>query len=382
MKKFKLPGLFGLYGNSALRNLGFSLIGIFVPLYILKLTGSLLAVLGFYLLLRTAEILFTLPAVFFITKFGPDWATFASNILTSMELAGLILAAKNLPFLVLVAILAGIKVPLYWLPYHLTFIKLGNFNRFGTEGGILGILAQLFSALGTILGGIVISFFGFRWVFLLVILVILVSSTPLFFDRFSKRGVMPKAGRTVRGIFKPTYQRTFLAFLGAGLGDTVVGILWPIFIFKVVRDYVILGGIVGSTLLISLLFLFGVGRYVDRKGMRPLRVGIFLNSLNWIIRGFLVTPWQIFWSNFCYEIGSILTWVPFDTWVYKKAAKSQTFEFLLKRELVLNFSRIFGLCLLGILLWGKVDWKVIFPYLGVIGFLLVGSIGKENGEKI
>ena len=88
----KTDGIHALYANFFLRQLATYTFGLFVPLFLLKLTQNLLGggikeglvmIAIFYLTIRILYILFTLSVANFIQLFGTRWSIFISNIFLS-----------------------------------------------------------------------------------------------------------------------------------------------------------------------------------------------------------------------------------------------------------------------------------------------------------
>lgn len=376
---WQLPGLTGLYLNAFLRNLALAMINIFIPLYILNTTKNLGFIFAYYLSWHFFQLLLDYPLVFLVTKIGPDNSSLISSFLLAFHLWALVMVKQNIAFLVLAALLSAILTPLYWIPYHLAFVKLGKQEKYGESFSFLSIFGQITSALGPLMGGFFIAFWGFTNLFILVIILIFISTIPLFFDKFKKTNSMPSWQTIFKGLLSKDYRSDLLAFWGIGMEAFVYDVFWPIFVFSVVESYKTLGIISSASLLLSLIVLFWAGKYVDKKGPGILKIGVAGNSLNWLTRVFLKTAHQFLIADFFYHLGRILLWTPFNAVMYKKAIQQGALEFLTKRELSIHSGGFLAAFVVLLTYLIKPSWPLIFS-VGILGLLLSALMIDHHGE--
>jgi len=379
--RFRKNSLFGAYLDTALLYLGMSLVGIFIPIYILELTNSILTVFKFYAFYHFLAVVLIFPAAFLLRKIGVDKTSFLGAISRALFLLFLILAKQNTCFLWLAFLFLALTIPLCWLPFHYTVVNIdGGDKKFGKESGILGMITRIFSSLGPILGGFIISFFGFSWLYFAAIIIVLLSGISLFLDRFEKKGMEISIKQILKKCLEPKLSGVYNGLIGMSIHSMVYGIAWPIFIFLAIGSYKKLGIITSSALFISLIVFYWAGQWVDKKGKGILKIGAVINSLNWLLRPFLKTAMPIFLSDSIYLIGSILIWTPFEAAFYEKGL-DENFDFIIIRELIIHFSAFLACLLLGLLFWLKVSWFWIFS-LAIFGlWLTTFIIKKENDEK-
>lgn len=379
LRNFRVDGLFGVYLDTALIYLGMSLVGIFVPLYVLKLTGSILAVFGAYAFYHLIVIIFSFPTAFLIKKIGIDRTAFFGAISRVLFLLFLILAKKNTLLLWPAFFFYGLTIPLCWLPFHFTTINIdGGDKKFGKEMGIIGLINRLFSSLGPVLGGFIIAFLNFSWLYGLAIIINFLSGIALFFDKFEKKGMEIDVKVVLRKLFSPKLSGVYNGLFGAGLETAVYSIAWPLFVFLAIGSYQILGVIKSASLFISLLVYYWAGRWVDRKGKGILKIGVVVNSLNLLIRPFLKTALPIFLADSAYLTGAILVWTPFEAAFYEKGF-GEKLDYIILRELVLHFSGFVSCLLLLSLFWLRASWWLIFS-LAILGLWLTTFIIKKEKD--
>ena len=381
-KNFRVDGLFGVYLDTALIYLGMSLIGVFIPLYVLKLTGSILAVFGFYAFYHFLVLFWIFPVAFLLRKIGVDKTSFLGAVSRSLFLFFLILARQNNSFLWPAFFFYGLTVPLCWLPFHFTTINIdGGDKKFGKEAGMIGFIARLFSSLGPVLGGFIITILDFSWLYALAVMITLFSGLALFFDKFEKKGMKINVKVVLKKSLNPSLSGVCKGLFGAGLEAAVYGIAWPLFIFLAIGSYQNLGVIKSAALFISLLVYYWAGRWVDRKGKGILKIGVVINSLNLLLRPFLRTALPIFLADSTYLTGAILIWTPFEAAFYEKGL-GEKIDYIILRELILHFSGFAACLLLAVLFWLQASWWLIFS-LAVLGLWLTTFIikGEKDSQK-
>lgn len=378
--RWRLPGLTGLYFNASLRNLAVAMIDIFIPIYIFKTTGSIQSIFVYYLYYYAFMLVMDYPLNIWMTKIGPDVSVLISNIVLGGYLLSIALLKQNFNFIYLAAFFNAVVTPLYWIPYHLAFVKLGKAEQYGKNVSLFSIVGRLSTALGPLIGGLVIGILGFEQLFMIAIIIVMFSTVPLFFDRFKRVSQAPAFNHVLRGLVSPKYRGDLLAFWGVALESIVLAIFWPIFVYKIIISFQVIGIISSLGLLLSMAILFWAGKRVNKDGSKIYRVGVMGNSFNWLIRILLNSGWQIFLADFFYNLGSALLWTPFDTMVYKKAAETDPFEFLIKRQFALHTGGIMAVLLVW-LVWSFIpNWFVVFC-LGALGICLTSfMINKQLGK--
>jgi len=379
-----LPGETGVYLNTLLRAMGMNLVYVFVPLYVFKLTGRIEAAFLYYAIYHIWVLISVIPSGWLITKIGIDWAEFAGSFIRIFSFIFLILGKSNLYFLALAYMFWGIAVPFTWLPFHYAVVGTEDGDQsFGKETSWIKIFDQLAGSLSPLIGGLIIVGFGFSWLYRLAIFLVILSGLPMFFDKFNKRGMEFKPLRIINSIKAKENRGFVMAFAGAGIKEVVVSIAWPLFMFLMVAKYEVIGGIQTAALLLSLVFLWWLGKKIDQGGSKILRWGVGVNGFVWLVRSVLTSPAALFISNVIYGFGGLLLWTPFDALVYKSMLKRRKLEFLVVREIAIHAGGLFGSILIWQLIKIGVDWFWIFSIaiFGLASSLLVAEEEYEDSKK-
>ena len=382
-RKLILPGINGLLISTFLLDFGFSLAGIFFPLYIFKITHSFIWVFVFYLLFDLAIILSTLPAARLVARFGSDKISFAGTVSRSLFFLLLILSGKNILFLIPAAALWGLAIPLYWIPFHLSVVGSDQSLAFGKDSAKINLASKLAAIAGPILGGIIIQTLGFTHLYLIGFAFLIASGLPLFFDKYEFK--FPDISLKTLKENLPIRQmpRLFLGFFGTGLVDRFYGLIWPFYVFLLIGSYKFLGSITSAGLFASLILLIIAGRLTNRFGSRILKITVPFNFFNLIGRIFITGRLPLFLIDLVYQLVSIFIWIPLDQLSYQTAAQTRKLEFFLSRELVIHVGSLLA-ALIMILSLGffGLNWPLAFS-LVALSLLLIGQLGfaKEEGIK-
>ena len=171
--------LIELYITMALTSLAFSLIGIFIPIYLLHELGYGFDVVMYFLLISSVSQIIIYPAVLKLTS----WFGLNKILILSVPIrVGYLLMLKALETttisLTLIAFVGMLGTAMFWFPYHRRFIEATDSKRRGSELGLRYALSALFAILGPLLGGFVVTMFGFDALYIAVIVILILSVIP------------------------------------------------------------------------------------------------------------------------------------------------------------------------------------------------------------
>ena len=369
-----LPGLAGIYLNASLRTLVFGLSGIFIPIFILQRGGHFSDVFLFFLLAAGSQLIIIWLVLPLLHRWGPDWSMAASLILQICFFLSLLLTNYSFAFFWLAAIFLAFLVPLYWLPYHLAFVHLGDRKILGQQVGVISILTRLAAALAPFLGGFIIQYFHYPTLWLLIIFLSLVSILPIFWDEYDKPEPEVKLTGCLPLFWQKPYRQFILPFVGTGIEGALYGVIWPIFLFKVLHHLVALGAISSLALFLSVLLAWQVGRWVDHQPAKVLCLGSRLNALNWLIKPLWFSPYFFALVDSVYQLGGLLVWLPFTVLTYYQA-RSRPLPFLAGREFFIHIGWVLGLLLSWALYSLTQSWWLVFSG-GFVALLLIGRVAN------
>ena len=377
--QFQAKPLSALFFAFTLRMVAISLVAVFIPVYIVNLTGDFVYVLWYLAAFSFFTILLAIPLGWVVNYLGFRRSVLAS----SLALVGYFLllesAAQNPILIYAVSFLEAVKLLLFWIPYHLIFLEDGDHKHFEREVSIPVVLARLTAVGAPLLGGFLIVRLGFSALFNWGIVLVLASSLPLFLMPHHKHGPFPGWRHILAQTFKGKYFSLFLSFWGVRNVAIVAGIIWPVFLFGLAGDsYSELGLITSGVLLVSALAALLVGKFASQlKEKAILKLGAWINALVWLLKVLVQTPVAAFLTDSLNKLTDVLHVIPFDALTYKKAlVKKHPSEFIIRREILLHFGGLIS-TLLMIFLWQQgVPLPAFFAFASVgylASILLVAS---------
>lgn len=339
--KFKLSDpINGVYLMHSIKSLASALIGIYVPIYFLKLGYGLTNVFIYWLVYGVCVFLFCAAAAFISNKIGLKKIVIVSVFLQFLYLYLLHrMGAIHIP-IYFVAILSGLQAAFYWFPINNFFAKHSDEKKMGQKVGQLIAWPKILSLPEPILAGLVIIYFGFNYLFLVSGVLYLIALIPLINVPEIYSGVTFDV-KNYWGLFKNN-KRYFGAEFLENIREEMEAIVVPIFIFVTFAS-VLSVGIIGTVAdLGAILFTLVVGKLTDTTNKRTLmKFGTFIMIFCWLARYFIQNQLIFYIASLVVGFTEILVLIPFNSIVYENAKKNHPAEFLLFREVAVGSARVF-----------------------------------------
>jgi len=326
-----------VYLSLFLRSFAISLIGIFVPIYFYQELGfSLVQTLSFYAFYSVVMAASMPLAASFASRFGVKHSVMLSMPLYIIFLFLMYLMPTLRMNLMIPAAIVGISLAFYWTGMHLTFYHASDHQHRGEEFGKREGLTILAGLVGPLLGGLMIISLGFKSVFLLSSVILILSSVIIF----RTDDEYPTFHFSVRTMWDKKYWQNSLFFVCRGSQVMANGVIWPLFVFSVVGGYFSLG-LMGSILsAVTALLLFIVGKFSDHVDKRAIIRGVAgFESLSWILKAFSTTSAHIFGATIFGAITNGIQDSPLGALEYDKA-KGEPLHYFVSRELFISLGRI------------------------------------------
>jgi len=264
----------------------------------------------------------------------------------------------------LVALTFGISVALYYSAFHIEFSKVSDKKKEATEYAIIQILTKGAAALGPLVGAIFISKVSFGFLFSIVSGLLILSVIPLFLTKDQKID-MPKI--SLRKILYGDSRIKAICYQANGVLNITSGVFWPLFIFLTLKTIVSLGIIVSLTSLITLFFIFLIGKLSDKHKRRMLKLGIVTHAFSWISRLFFLSPIGVFFNNLYGSLSLLAIDIPFSKFLYEGSKKSKDIaDYFLFRSLNLGVGR--AIVLLIAFFSGSLYWTFILSFFATFGY--------------
>jgi MFS family permease len=263
----------------------------------------------------------------------------------------------------------------YWLPYHAYYAIAGDLKSRGKQVGTrLGFITIL-KMISPLVGGIIITHWGFFSLYILATIIMFISIVPLLFIQ----DISPGESLNLSNALKKIDKNGFIMQFGDGI-LYLHNFIWTIVVFYLVKNYVVFGGLITIELSISTLLCIILGSLVDKgKGKKITLIGMIILGIVILLRAFLIkTIPEIIISDIFIAFGSIFYSISFDVGFYNMAKRTpNTLWFHFFGELGWDVGAATSLILSAILFSFGVPLQYILV-LSLGGIFIVNKILNNN----
>lgn len=363
------------------------LVGVFGVIFIFTIGGSLQFVFLYYIAICFSFFLF-LPLWAKTLKYlSMNKFMAIGNLFYIIHIIALYLIAQNyfsLVFLIPLAIISNILArATYWVPYNINFSLFVSKHHRGRQLSFLNIIISILGIIIPIVAAFIIAKFGFPVLYILAIAIFAISSFPIIFIPSKKETFSFGYFETFKKLFSKRHFHTNLAYFADGFQDYIGAVMWPIFIFLLLKgNYIDVGLISAGIVLVICILRYLIGEATDKFNKKKLiRYGSILYSIGFILKTIIDTGLHVFFVGIYHDFTSILFRTPFDVLTFEIAADEGHYidEFTVLREMALNLGRVVVL-FLGIVLLNFVSLQMLF-LLGVFITMLTSFISKDEFHR-
>jgi len=367
------------FTSVAIRSLALGMVLIFEPIFIFNYFNNSLSltVLYFASVHGLYALLVALGAKL-VSKIGLKHSILFSHFFFLGYYLILFFIYNSFILLPLAIIFKVVAMLLFWPAFHIDFVRFSEKGYSGRQVGKINVIYSMPTILSPIIGGAILSIGGYPALFAAVLVVLFSSSIPMFLSKETFVAYTDTYLKAWWRIFRKENFRTTVAFTSLGMEYSVNLYLWPLFMFILAISYEAMGGIVTFSLAAAALFALYMGRISDSISNRVwfLNIGSVLTSIAWVIKYFVVTPFDAFLAHALYRICRTSASIPFETFYYKRASLkgSEGDEFIIYRETILNLSRFVFLSAVALFLFFIPQINIIFLVAAVasLGFMSFG----------
>ena len=137
-RHYLLPGLTGLYLHTLLRDIGRSLVSIFLPIYVYNLTGNLILPFLMHGIYHLTVVLTAVWVPKIINKIGLDWSAAIGAFLRIMVLILALKAENNIALLGPAYVFWGMLIIFTWIPHHYNILQVDKGDhKFGKKSSFI-----------------------------------------------------------------------------------------------------------------------------------------------------------------------------------------------------------------------------------------------------
>lgn len=356
-----------IYLIHSVRGFIFSLFGIFIPIYLLTLDFSLQFVF-LYFIVRQIAILLTN----FIVGSIANNLGLKHTMLISLPLALVYLlllpvldSFPNLYLFFALAILSGAQAALYWVPMHSLFARFTKTGQRSSQVGKFLSFQHIAGMLAPLIGGTITLVFSFEVLFVIAIILLLIPIGLLIYTPDIKPHIKFnfKKGFKLIGKYKKHYYLTCSEIIGG----TTESVIWPLFVFLVLKDSFSIG-VIGTLLGVgTVIFSFFMGHKANRMNREKIiKIAALMLAIVWIGKFFAESTAVIYILSVASGFFVIMFSVPHLAETYELARKERHIdEFIIFRELPITFGKI-TLLLVSMLFLSKINLAFILTGLNFL----------------
>lgn len=359
-----------LYITNALRTFAVSIVGLFVPIFLME-KGLSLTTIFLYL---SFQYMLYIPICYSAMKFSARRGVKHTMLLSAPTIIIFFLILYNIDpiqkitswvfVLFLMGIFNSLGTALYWNGYHIEFSKFSK-KKNAKQVGVINIVATASAALAPLIGALIISALGFQVMFIVVMAILFLSVFPLF---LSKEIHVPFEFNLKDVVTKKTGSLV-LPYFSEGVKSIASSIAWPILLYIIFVSYNNIGSIYTISHVAIIIFMWLVSHKITSKNKFSfLKIGAYIHAITMIIRVFIK---NFFALNIIQAIGGVswaLIHIPFSSIFYDNTKKLGISSAVYFRELHLHMGRVAGTLIFLILLF------FLKPADALSGIIIVGAM--------
>lgn len=302
-----------------------SIVQIFIPLYFYNKGFSLYSIILFFAITQAGRLVFLPAAAWLSSSFGAKRIMSVSFIFSIIYYVFLQKVDNVSGAFYLSAFIFGAVQALQWLPFLVHLSKISPNENKGKIYSKLNMYTTIANAMGPLLGGYIISFYGFNSIFYVVIALIIPAIYFLL--------ITPEVSKVRRIKFslisiKKIYP-DMVANGGFNLQVYLSNTIWPIFIFMILPQYNAIGFIQTSSLFLSLITLHLIGKWTDRSRRKKVLLwGSVFNSIASFLRIFSNSFLSIFMLNSVAIFTGTLQAIPWNVKLQEHMEKEPRTEYV------------------------------------------------------
>jgi MFS family permease len=309
-----------IYVSMLFRSLALSMMGIFVPVFLIKIGYSLSGVASFYAMYFACRTVWDIAAGYIVARIGPKHTILYSYLL-QIAAAAVFMTLPDVHWpLLLPAILWAASFSFFHISFHVDFSKIKHPDHGGKELGHVHIMERIGGAIGPLAGGLLATVIGAQAIFLVAIVVLLTGVIPLF---QTTEPVKIHQQLNFKTLPLARLKRDLFSYTALIVETNLLIVMWPLFLTLFVfmdNTYAFIGVLSSIGILTSIAGTYYIGRAVDNKGGgKMLRMAAIGNSLLYCLRPFATSAPLVLGANITGEIMSIAQRLPFMKGVYDAA---------------------------------------------------------------
>lgn len=349
----------------SLNSFAMAFVSIFVPIYLIELGYSFQMIMVWMIIHHGTLLIFAFIAVYSSNKIGLVHSLHVRFVLLLLSFLLLTFGLEDVPSLFyIIPILSGAESAFYWIPLNILFIRNTEKESMGKSMSKFIVIPKALSMLSPIIGAFIALQFGFVWLFVFAMILLLFTFVPVLPLKSEKTNFI-FSWQKVKEIYRNN-KKFFIPEVIDNLAEDAMA-LWSIFIFLELASTLQVGIIGTITGVASLFFTLTIGKLTDHWDKHKLiRIGAVLVSLIWFmnfaIGEFFPSKWLFYIATIFATLSLKVFLVPYSSLMYNQARKDDA-QFIVLREIPTVLGR---LVLFSIAIIFHKNLPILFLLIGLI----------------
>ncbi|MBP7006734.1 MAG: MFS transporter [Candidatus Pacebacteria bacterium] len=349
----------------SLNSFAMAFVSIFVPIYLIELGYSFQMIMVWMIIHHGTLLIFAFIAVYSSNKIGLVHSLHVRFVLLLLSFLLLTFGLEDMPSLFyIIPILSGAESAFYWIPLNILFIRNTEKESMGKSMSKFIVIPKALSMLSPIIGAFIALQFGFVWLFVFAMILLLFTFVPVLPLKSEKTNFI-FSWQKVKEIYRNN-KKFFIPEVIDNLAEDAMA-LWSIFIFLELASTLQVGIIGTITGVASLFFTLTIGKLTDHWDKHKLiRIGAVLVSLIWFmnfaIGEFFPSKWLFYIATIFATLSLKVFLVPYSSLMYNQARKDDA-QFIVLREIPTVLGR---LVLFSIAIIFHKNLPILFLLIGLI----------------
>ncbi len=381
--------------SNTLRSVAISIVGVFIPLYIYNLSlnypffsdnqilNGFSWIMAYYLL---RSLFVVLMVLFFsntiFSKLHFQLSMVISAVVLALEMFVTNLAQYNLYLIIVAGFLAGISCALYWIPYHVFFLRKSEDatnKNYGKSTSSRFFWARLVSGVSPAIGGLIIVNYGFDTLFAVGIVTLIVSALPIIFVVHEWEHREHNIKRVFKDyIFNKKYKTVMVGYFAEGVDTMVYTTFWPVLLYFTLTNFAKFGFINTISFLLSSFSVLYIGKYIEKHGPQAMhKLGSITMSVLYIPKMLFLNAPLLYALDITDRFMSGAMHIPLLSTMYDKAKKQGGSDYILFREIIFHSGSVIITGFLIFVFQFIESWRWVFV-IGLIAALFTYFVQKDK----
>lgn len=351
-----------------------SLVGIFVPIFLLSTGNSLRNVFVYFLIYALGVFVCFFVAALIASRWGLAKLLFVRYIFWFVYLCLLFFLSEHHGLIYYLAMASAVSAAFFYFPFHIIFGQSVHDKQMGGQLGKIMLISQVVGFFGPLLAAGIIKWLGYQALFAVALVLMTGSLYYLKFLPLIKTKISFTWSAWTK--FLENNKTYFWFEFFENIIEEIDGIIWPIFVYLVVKNVWSVGWVAVLASLGSIIFTWFISKRIDKwQRSKTLIVSAVLLASVWLSRYWLGGAW-VYVSAIIMGLLATVFSISFNSMIYVRAKKDNYDEFIIFREAPVFLART-CLYLLAIVWVDHLSWLFVLAASLYLALIMILSTNKR-----